>query len=203
MNGKFYLAAIPEPYRILGLRLKPFSAGHILLLNRIENAFVTEATIDEAQLASAVFICSRSSEDGLASRDESKGTNAFMRSWRRELNKKRATVDLPAAIKLFSDYIRNGSNIPTYATKGEEGKPHRMDVPAIQVVKCSLLKTFGGMTESEFLNRPWGLCLWDFVTIRGIEGSLEVYQDDAIANAQAVGERLEELVKQGKLNGKV
>ncbi len=64
-DNSIFFAAIPEPYQILGLRLKPFSLGHYLILRRHECAFVAD-TLEEAtreDLIFAVVVCSMSFEE--------------------------------------------------------------------------------------------------------------------------------------------
>lgn len=193
-DGKYYLAAIPEPHTILGLRLKPFSAGHILLLHRTENAFVTNEDVNdeqlEAHLATAIFICAHDFAGGLASLD-SKATLAFMTRWKRKIG----AFNLAEKVKAFTAYLQQGSTVPSYLSK-HDSVGGRIDLPTVQLVKVTLLKAFGGMTEAEFLNRPWGLSLWDFVTIKATEGAVDVVDSDAIANAQAVADEM-----QARLNG--
>jgi hypothetical protein len=187
MNGKFFLAAIPEPHTVLGLRLKPFCAGHILLLHRTENALVSEdAEIDEAQLSFAVYICAHTYESGLASLDDA-STVGQIDDWANQIG----PFNLDEKLALFWNYVRSGSTVPTYSSAAS-GPPRSLSLPLLQIVKCTLLKAFGGMTESEFLNRPWGFSLWDFITLKGIEGAVDVFEDKSLTDAQAVADRMAE-----------
>src|SRR5438876_959627 len=60
MNAAYFQAAIPEPFTILGLRLKPLSLGRYRLLKRFGCAFVAEeetgANIED--LIIGVLVCS-------------------------------------------------------------------------------------------------------------------------------------------------
>ena len=64
----YHIAAIPEPYQILGLRLKPFCLGHFMLMSRFGCAFASDvaAAAEHSDLILACLICSRSYEDFLA-----------------------------------------------------------------------------------------------------------------------------------------
>jgi hypothetical protein len=55
----FYQAAVPDGWQILGVRLKPLSLGHLILLHRYESAFVVGGLPTPADLVMSVLICSR------------------------------------------------------------------------------------------------------------------------------------------------
>ena len=61
----FYQAAVPDGWQILGVRLKPLSLGHLILLHRYESAFVVGGIPTEADLVLSVLICSRTYEDAI------------------------------------------------------------------------------------------------------------------------------------------
>jgi len=87
MPDDFYSVAIPEPTTILGLRLRPFSLGHVLLLHRVKSSFVTEGepqTLDD--IALSVLLCALSYDDGCALLNRSKRSldRLFIR-WHRKL----------------------------------------------------------------------------------------------------------------------
>jgi len=58
--ASYHDAAFPEPWQVLGLRLRPFSLGHYLKLRRLGCAFVADdtqrATIGDLLLG--VIVCS-------------------------------------------------------------------------------------------------------------------------------------------------
>jgi len=51
MTDDFYSVAIPEQRQILGLKLRPLSLGHVIILHRIESAFLCEGIPDYQELA--------------------------------------------------------------------------------------------------------------------------------------------------------
>ena len=59
-SNNIFEAAAPEPYRVLGLQLKPFGLGHYMLLQRHGCAFVSheKETATRADLIFAVLVCS-------------------------------------------------------------------------------------------------------------------------------------------------
>lgn len=63
--NSIFRAAIPEPYRVLGLKLKPFSLGHYFILHRHGCAFVSDepATATREDLVFAVLVCSMTAKE--------------------------------------------------------------------------------------------------------------------------------------------
>jgi hypothetical protein len=197
----YFSAAVPEPHTILGLRLRPFSLGHRILLKRIGNAFLSpEGRASEApvkitydDLASAVFICAHTWKENLEALHDLDGTQKFMRAWQRKLSgqtgwkywlglRAPALIDLPGKAKAFSAYLADGESHPSYHFEpGGE-----MDCPIEQIVKATLLSQTS-LTEDEIMDRSWSLCLWDYLTLKAINGDINFIDDDEI----------EELIKAG------
>jgi hypothetical protein len=48
------------------------------------------------------------------------------------------------------------------------------------------------LTESELMDRPWGLCLQDFIALQVMEGKCQIQDREEIENAQAVAAVLHE-----------
>src|SRR6185369_977441 len=67
MSATYFRQAVPEPFRVLGLSLKPLSVGRYRLLHRFDCAFVAEgeASATGADLIIGVLICSMRCEDFL------------------------------------------------------------------------------------------------------------------------------------------
>lgn len=191
MPADYYLAAIPDPVTLLGLRLKPFSLGHVILLHRIESAFVAGGVPTYDDLASSVLICSQTYGEALASFNDP-DLSKFMRTWHDKLTwrgwfKKRAVIDLAEKSKAFSDYVRDGSKVPYYSFSESDVKESKQE--PVQSVKIALM-TKTTLTESELMDRPWGLCLQDFVALQVMEGKCQIQDRDDIENAQAVAAAL-------------
>lgn len=196
MSQEYYEAAVPEPWTILGLNLKPFSAGHLILLHRVESAFVLGGPITWEDLALSVFICSQSFEDACESFNDPE-LNKFMLEWYEALTANDQKIDLAEKSEMFGQYLNAGSRCPDHTYK--EGGSSIGEVPTVQFVKAYLmLKT--NMSESEFLNRPWTRSLWDFITIQALEGQVQLFKEGTIADAQAVAAKLHaKLVAEGTI----
>lgn len=63
--NSIFEAALPQPYRVLGIKLKPFCLGHYLLLRRHGCAFVADeqARATREDLIFAVLVCSQSFDE--------------------------------------------------------------------------------------------------------------------------------------------
>lgn len=203
-NSKaFYPAIIPEPRTILGLRLRALSLGHILLLNRIESPFFTEGKIGIADLATAILICSMSYQEGLRVIEDPK-LDLFMRKWHARLSgmdrllvrlgfKKPNAIDYQEKISSFFEYLETGTKSPTYSSRINESPG--MECPSYQVVRVTLMRDLG-ISDSEIMDRPWVLCIWDFITLKALSGDVKMVSGDAINDALEFANRLQE-----KLNG--
>ncbi len=206
MTDDFYAVAVPEQRQILGLQLRPLSLGHIILLHRVNSAFVSEGIADYKEVAIAALICSLSFEDGQACLTDSDTPKLLqllaekitgVREWRVRFGlRKPRVIDLPANISAFSNYFKEGSSIPHYSFTPGDFK--HIDCPSVQIVKVTLMRDMH-FTEAEIMDRSWALCLWDFVTLRALKGEVSMVAKEEIDKASDVGKNLMELVKSGKL----
>lgn len=181
----FFEAAVPEPYTVLGLHLKPLSPGHLILLRRVESPFLCGGPPSLDALILAVWICHLNYTDGLASLCD-KSTTGKMAEWQ----KKVGAFNYVKKASLFLDYIKEGRKEPIYDYK--EGDFDTIKAPLEQVVLMTLLMETN-FTEAELLDRPWRRCLWDYITIKNIKGHLRLVdkaQLDALEQARLVGEHI-------------
>ncbi len=183
---QFFRAAIPEPFTVLGLKLRPFSAGHIILLHRIESAFVIGGPQLLPDLISSVFLCSLNFRDGWDSLDN-RAVDKFMRKWQRKIGH----FDFLDKCKLFARYIAEGSEEPGWQSPEGGGT---IDAPKVQVVRCALLSKTN-ITEAEFLDRPWGLSLWDYYTLYALEGAVTLLDKSKVLAARDAAIRVAEILK--------
>jgi SepF-like predicted cell division protein (DUF552 family) len=50
------------------------------------------------------------------------------------------------------------------------------------------------------MDRPWAVCLWDFVTLRALAGQIQMVDSDEIQKAKEAGERLAEALRKRGVN---
>ncbi len=148
-------AAIPEPFQILGLRLKPFSLGHYLLMERFQVAFVAaEARVPTIHdLILGVLICSMEYQEFL----EFLSSPTFaeeLQQW----GVKCGLFDWTAKANLLAQYIAAGSKQPVviYENEGAPSGAHWA-----QTIKLALTGNLG-YTAHEALNLPLSQALNDF-----------------------------------------
>lgn len=209
MTEPFYLAAIPEQWEILGLKLRPFSLGHVILLHRIGSPFLGEESSRSAfdDLALAVLLCSETYENGLAILNEPH-LPKLLNNWADRLTgmnrwsvrhgfRKAKPIEFAAPAIEFSDYIREHSKIPNYDFNPADFR--ELHCPEPQLVKVTLMRDMH-FTEAELLDRCWGLCLWDFVTLRALSGSVKMIDQRAKEDAQALANELLAKIKAGEVN---
>jgi hypothetical protein len=192
MDGpSYYKTAIPEPWTILGLRLRPFALGHVLILHRFESPLVGDiSTAISADLLFAVFVCSRTYENALDALNDPRLFD-WIADWSRKLCRPNiqqriglaapAAIDWPEKFKAFAQYMVEGSKYPAFSVSMEQ-RPAEMSIPLIQIVRCVLLSKTS-LTETEIMNRPWGQALTDYITIRAMEGAVQIVDADAIQDA--------------------
>lgn len=192
----FYRAALPEPHTILGLRLLPFSLGHRIILGRIESAFLDGSPIGYEDLAMAVFICSRTYEEGSASLSDPDLPRA-MGTWARRLTgrahwwnrllisaklKRPTLIELDAKAEAFRSYLDLALEEPAYSFE-DDADGSTIDCPWPQLLKVRLMRDMG-FSEIEVLNRPYALCRWDWLTLSALKGDLEFCEQENVETDQ-------------------
>jgi len=188
----FYQAAVPDGWQILGVRLKPLSLGHLILLHRYQSAFVVGGIPTEADLVLSVLICSRTYEDAIDLVESGQ-----VKKEGKKLDKAlRVCDDIQARCSWFSDYIMEGLDGPKLWQK--ESQSNSLGAPPEQVIKCTLMSKLG-LSESEVLNRPFSLSLWDATTLAEMDGALRIYTQ-ADADLQDQADELERQIQDGEFN---
>ncbi len=201
----YYRARLPEPRTILGLKLRPFSLGHRLLLHRIESFFVgADDRLTYEDLALSVLICSLPYARAVEVFDDP-DLPRFMKLWADRLTgrgiltalgvRKIRTIPLQTKGKEFIDYMNSGERKLTYAAT-ENGQ--EIPLPTLQKIRVTLLQEFGGLTDEALMDRPWGLCVEDYITIHTLKGNVTMYDGSLLSEAAAAAKaKWEELVTRG------
>lgn len=205
MGEDFYLAAVPEPRTILGLRLRPFSLGHVLLLHRVKSAFLvpSEGAPSYSDLAISVLICAQTYEENLATFNDPTLPD-FMRKWHDRITgadsiwcrlglRNVSHIDLSQKCAEFADYIRAGSKVPDYDFN--PGDFQEMACPSVEIIKVTLMRDMH-FSEREIMDRPWALCLWDHVVLRALDNQVRMFgaeaKEDALEAARLLAKNIEE-----------
>lgn len=155
MIASYPREAIPEPYQILGLRLKPICLGHYIHMERFGVSFANGDPATPAGLSDlvmAVAICSMTYEE----------FPRFLENphWRKRLKVwggKCSIFDIQEKVSLFQRYLEEGSRKPivVFENNSTESGAHWA-----QCVKLALVEL--GYTASQALNLPLGEAFADF-----------------------------------------
>jgi hypothetical protein len=164
----YHLAAVPEPVTALGKKLRPFSLGHRLILERENSAFVTGAPVTFPELIFAIAICSHDYAGAL--RFLNSPLSFLMLKWwgfKVWLAVKFGGHDLGKSAAHFAEYISHGSRTPNVSVKENKNEPMRCPFSALVKV---YLQSRLGYSAAEVVNIPWGQAVWEYSIHAALEG---------------------------------
>lgn len=201
----FFAAAYPEPWQILGVKLRPFSLGHYIKLSRLGCAFVSEAEerATMSDLVLGVIVCSMPTTVDTDVDPFWKWLNRTRGGWRytiykltkRILRQKFATpaeydaflwgkqmgaIDFSAKVKMFSDYMDKCSAMPAYVEEHRDTPAKASGAHWCQSVLSALVSKCG-YTMEEALNVPVSRALSDFIKQAETDGAVRILPVEAIA----------------------
>lgn len=173
----FFRALRPEPVRVLGVDLLPFSLGHAAHLIRFGCYPIT----DPADLLLALVICSTRFED-LPGVIGGRWFRLRMRIWgwthgwiiRRRFTQK---------MQLFNSYITAGSVGPEIFERDDDGEARLPGAPWLAHLK-TVLQSELGYSRSDALNAPYGEALWDYYTHWENKQKVEIIDDESVTAIQ-------------------
>lgn len=167
-------AVIPLPVRVIGTRLKPFSLGHYMLLERSGCAFVCGGIPTIGDLLLGIVVCSSTYEEALEKLDSHKAKlQSTLLGWRVRLS----GVSLFDSIVCFRNYITEGMNPPSFWEKENDSRKI-IDVPLPLLVKVYLQKHLG-YSDSEAMNKPFGAALHEYGISLNLDGIRELVGENA------------------------
>jgi hypothetical protein len=207
MPQDFYSVQIPETRACLGFRLLPLRLGHLILLKRIGNAFLTEGQPDLEDLATAVLVCSRSYEEGIQILT-SPDLDGLMKEWAsRIIGSHKWSVRFGFKKLRPLDFTSRCADIIAYLNEHCSGPNYEFEPDKFSSLNCApeasmkvFLKSEYGLSESDALNFPWRLCLWEHSIHRAMKGQISLVdkeKEDGIKAAIEIGERLSALFNPG------
>jgi len=166
-TADYFTAAIPEPWQILGLRLRPFSLGHYRILRRFKCGFVDDASVEATRedLIFGVLVCSMKPADFMTMID-SDDCIETMRAW----GKKVGSFDALEKSKLFKEYIEAHSAVPAYWEE-KQGSPSGAHWS--QCVEVTLRSKLG-WTDDEIDNNALSKAFADYFKHAENEGAIRL-----------------------------
>lgn len=195
MISRDYLdAVISKPFRVMGMALKPFSVGHVLLLEYINSPVARGADMSIEDLANAIMICSMTFEQNIESW-KSKGLRYSKRIWGERVGMP-DMEKVTECYKEYLDYYMRWPNIDNDDCHGKAGSPG----PALMI---DVLMDIG-YSESEALNMPYNRAAWCVCARQERIGAITVNRDIGmseaeLADAQRLADELHDRIK--KQNG--
>jgi len=195
----YFQAAIPEPFRILGLKLKSFSLGRYLLLKRFDCAFVSDEEVQAgiSDLLLGLSVCSMRVDEFLAGLESGDiagdiakwGKKVCPLAWLGRIPlfgrwwRKNHAPNLVEKMGLFKSYLEAGSETPKYWNEGGECRSSGAHWShAVEVVLRSEL----GWTSEEINEAPLTKALSDYYKFAENQGLIRLMTPDEIAQVEAV-----------------
>jgi hypothetical protein len=105
-------------------------------------------------------------------------------------------LDFREKMKAFADYLEEHSRSPHYSYT--PGDFRQMDCPNVQIVRVTLMRDLH-LSDSEVMDRPWVMCLWDYITLKALAGQVAICNKDEISEAQEVANRLQAIFDSRKV----
>jgi hypothetical protein len=203
INEQFLASVLPEPVRLLGQWLRPYSVGHEILLQRHENVFRSGAAADDLtiriHLFMGVFLCCQTwAENMAATQDDS--IHKKILKWQKRCGK----FSLIEKSEVFAKYISAGW--PLMFASSPVKQKHSRPTPTPGAPLLAMLQLFQlrrlGLSVNDAMDMPisnaWNL----FLTHAEQEGAVRIYsqadkeQDDLVR--QAAKARGLQLIKRRK-----
>jgi hypothetical protein len=198
MSDAYFQRAFPEPYRILGLSLRPMSLGRYRLLKRFDCAFVAEeeARAQLGDLIIGVLICSMRCDEFLewaGSKDFAQDVSQwgdrilgmgflgipgrmglinppFGRWWR-----KRHGFNVVEKMQLFNRYISEANKLPAFLQ--EEGDNSASGAHWTQSMEVALRGELG-WTKEEIDEEPLSKAIADYYKWLENQGAIQLLSDE-------------------------
>lgn len=190
---KYVRATVPEQYRILGVRLKPLSLGHLILMKRYECAFAEDSTNTKAgvwDLLLGVAICSRSFQEFVDWFGDDERRDAWLTEWYKSIMwecKNTKGWNILHKFTLFNSYRREGIEVPLFFDESKTDDMKESGAHWIQNVITTLV-TKGRFSETEIYDVPLAKALSEYFKILENEGLISFMTDWQIAEAQKAKE---------------
>ena len=223
MSAADFKAAIPEPYRILGLRLLPLSIGRYRLLQRFECAFVseTETTAEISDLIIGVLICSMRC-DRFLSFYESKDFSREIAKWAFRIGatppwylrgkwgriisatfigrhwRKDHSFNFVQKMQLFRNYVTEAQTVPVYHPVDDSSRCSSAHWSTnVEIVLRSDL----GWTLEEISESPLTKALSDYFKHLENQGLVRIFDEADLAEGRKNAEALEKMAKELEAHG--
>lgn len=185
MQAAFQQAALPEPFKVLGKHLYPYTIGHDILLTLFESCFAIdysgippgdgplEAVRVWNDLLISIWVCSHESHRDVIDELASPKLGKKLRKW----GKKCGKFDADDALTHFKKYLAAHTVEPDYwieNPKSNGGRPS--GIPFSQFLKVAMRREFG-MSEDDALDTPFCQANFNYLTLLESNGKIRFMSD--------------------------
>lgn len=203
LEKQFLEALIPEPVVVLGVRLRPFSLGHSLFLQRQGNKFLASSPVQGTvkdfldDLVTGVAICSSTWRENLKAFSTGSIVEDVAR-WNlnveKQLEETKEQIDWERECQIFNDYIVTGTRTPPFTRDRRRpslpGEPeNKSSLPSVEIIRVALMAKLG-MSHAEIMDLPLAQVMWDFLAYEELYGKsglkITTEASEQIEHAQGV-----------------
>lgn len=174
MQAAFQQAALPEPFKVLGKNLHPYTIGHDILLGLFESGFAvgsrTPPTFED--LLISVWICSHSTYGSVFDAMCSPLTKIKLKAW----GIRCGLFDIGEAFQHFQKYITRNTLEPDYWVENPKSGGTPSGIPFSQFLKVTMRREFS-MSEEEALNTPYCQAHFNYLTLLEGNGKIRFMAD--------------------------
>jgi hypothetical protein len=198
MNAAISQAAIKQPFKVLGRKLKPFSLWHQTILEFFESGFAVGAQYDPTyeDLILSVFFCSYDYTGGMEEL-ESRTLRTRLKLWGWYCG----NFDVLEAMRCFKKYVEYYSASPNYWLEQNNGSS-KSGTSYAQFLKVKMMQEFG-MSDTEALNTAYNSAIINYLTTleaRGVIRFMSQEDEELISQTRAMESRLQEIAKRVRNN---
>ena len=184
-------AILPEPFIVLGQKLKPLTLGHCFWLERLECNPVKNIL----DLITAVVVCC-DDRDKFEQATKKPLFTLRMRFWQWRLSRLwlKDKNAFNVSVKVFTEYINENTTPPeTFDSKGSKS----IGAPWLYHLKVALQSKLG-YSRHEVLSLSMVEALWDYYTFAELEGGIDIVGENDRDLARIAKENHERIQKMGR-----
>jgi hypothetical protein len=180
----FVRASVPDPYTILGVKLRPFSLGHFFLMRRFDCAFSAENQSSGGilDLLLGIAICSHTYDGFLEFIQDDKAFTEWMQHWQKHI----ATLietdkDFNFLHKMmdFESYMKDGVQLPKFSTEPTSHDTKHSGAHWTQIVLGVIMSEYG-YDYDRAINMPLSRALADYYKVMEKHGVVTLLTDEEI-----------------------
>lgn len=171
---------LPDKFVILGVRLKPLSLGHYMLMKRLNVGYATdtEAKVGFEDFVLALLICGQTYEEFcefLERDDLIKALEREAKAMKRRINKEQ-NFNLFSKMGMFQKYLEEGTQMPLY-WEGDNKSEKESGAHWSQTLFTTAVSELG-YTRTQALNVPLVQLFNDFFKYAESNGAIELMREE-------------------------